>query len=398
MPADTSMFANLAPFAFNLFSSLTTSASSGENVLFSPLSIASSLAMVWAGVTKSSSSDLEFQKVMAVQSQSHIPNLLSIMNWQNKDNSNLSIANSIWTSKDVNSQYLIDVESYASVETSLPSTFDPINDWVSTQTKGKIPELFEANKPLDPLTVAIAVNAIHFQGSWMSEFDQEHTFGGKFTTLKNEDVTANFMTKTVTLPIAEDVDELGGASILRLDYAAETKRSVSSDSKEEAGLCALFVLPGENTQRSLQQAVDGLSTVTSWKDILMLDGQNANENMLFRRHQVSVHIPKFKLSQGPESIKSVLREAGLSDVFDGTNQFLHMTPNDPDTHLDDIMAAATLEVTEKGTVATAATGAVMMSRSLPMTMEFNRPFIMMVMHVSTGTPLFVAQVSNPEFI
>jgi len=398
MASDPSMFANLAPFSFNLFSSLATSVSPGENILLSPLSIASSMAMVWAGVTKSSTSDLEFQKVMGVESQTHIPNLLSIMLWQNKDSSMLSMANSLWVSKNVNPLYLSDVESYASVETNLPSTFDPINDWVSTNTKGKIPQLFEANSPIDPLTVAIAVNAIHFQGSWMSSFDAKYTSAGTFTTLKNEEVSANFMTKSVMLPVATDVEELGGASILRLDYAAESKSSVNSDKKEEAEFCALFVLPGENTQSSLQGAVNGLSTIESWKDVLRLDAENGNANKLFKLKQALVHLPKFKMSKGPESLKSTLKEAGLSNVFDGTNQFLQMTPDDPDTHLDDVIAAATLEVSEEGTVATAATGSMMMSRSLPMMLEFNRPFIMMVMHVSTGTPLFLAQVSNPEFI
>lgn len=399
---DPDMFANLAPFAFHLFSALATSTTSSENILLSPLSIASSLAMVWAGVTKSSTADLEFQKVMGVASQKHIPNLLSLLHVQSSD-SMLSMANSLWSSKSVHPLYLSDVKNYASVETTLPSTFDPINDWVSTNTHGKIPQLFEANTALDPLTVAIAVNAIHFQGSWMSSFDPKRTTPGRFRTLQNEDVTANFMTKSMMLPVADRVTELGGASVVRLDYGMETKESCEGaqceeDHEVEAKFCALFVLPDENTQTSLQNAISGLSEIASWREVLKVQNKKSGPNSFFSKKTVSLSLPKFKLTQGPQSLKPILEKAGLSAVFQGSNQFLQMTPNDPDTHLDDVVAAATLEVTEEGTVATAATGAIMMSRSLPYRMEFNRPFIMMVMHVQTGTPLFITQLTYPDFI
>merc|ERR1712125_38960 len=113
----------------------------------------------------------------------------------------------------------------------------------------------------------------------------------------------------------------------------------------------------------------------------------------FRKQNVHVSLPRFELKQGPESLKEFFKGMGFQTAF-GTekNKFLRMTPNRDDTYLDDVMAAATMKVTEEGTVATAATGAIMVLESyqIPTSVEFNRPFLFMVLHRPTRTPLFLS--------
>merc|ERR1712232_385992 len=121
------------------------------------------------------------------------------------------------------------------------------------------------------------------------------------------------------------------------------------------------------------------------------------------KQDVDVSLPRFELKQGPESLKEFFKGMGFQTAF-GTenNQFLRMTPNSSDTWLDDIMAAATMKVTEEGTVATAATGAIMKAESymefLGPSIKFNRPFLFMVLHRPTRTPIFLSQVHNPNFL
>ena len=67
-------------------------------------------------------------------------------------------------------------------------------------------------------------------------------------------------------------------------------------------------------------------------------------------------------------------------------------------HLSEVVHKATLEVNEEGTVAAAATGAVMMTRCLPppaVPMTVDRPFLFMLSD-SDGTIYFLGQIVAPE--
>ena len=60
-----------------------------------------------------------------------------------------------------------------------------------------------------------------------------------------------------------------------------------------------------------------------------------------------------------------------------------------------------LEFTEEGTVAAAVTATSMcpsFAPPPPLIMKFDRPFVRIVFHVNTGTPLFVSKIDDPEFI
>lgn len=116
--------------------------------------------------------------------------------------------------------------------------------------------------------------------------------------------------------------------------------------------------------------------------------------------RVNLVLPRFRICYGSTSLKPQLKDMGMHEAFDGGGGFLQMS-EDPDLHLDDVFHKAMIEVTEEGTVAAAATAAIMMTRSMPAPPEemiFNRPFGMVVLHNPSMTPLFVARVDDPEFI
>ena len=75
---------------------------------------------------------------------------------------------------------------------------------------------------------------------------------------------------------------------------------------------------------------------------------------------------------------------------------------DPDAHLSDVLHKALLEVTEEGTVAAAATAAIMATRSIsiqppPERVVFDRPFAIAIEDAESGAPLFVGLVATPQF-
>ena len=111
-------------------------------------------------------------------------------------------------------------------------------------------------------------------------------------------------------------------------------------------------------------------------------------------------LPRFKVSWGVQSLVPHLKRMGVSAVFEQDGMFTKMS-SDPQLHLDDVLHKATMEVTEEGTVAAAATVGVMMARSAParpLKVTLDRPFIMLVLHEPTMTPLFIAKIDHPEFI
>merc|ERR1712232_893618 len=389
--------ANVAPFAWKFFSQMVLERP--ENILVSPLSIAACLSMIWSGVTRSSQTDAEFQSLFQLPSEHSIPTLVNVLlkkENKNNDNSNqmLSMSNSLWTKAVVDSKYVEQVSSFASIQ-PLPTFFDPINDWVAKETNNHIPKLFSSEKPLDTDIIAIAVNAIHFQALWASPFESTDTEPRTFTTFDDQETyTANFMPKIIHTSVAWDVSSLGGATVLTLDYACLDAQQ-QQGSSEESEFYAMLVLPKHNTVQSMKRVIQGFTKQVSDSSSSSNNNNNNNNNKSssdlyfsddFRKQHVQVSLPRFELKQGPESLK----------------KFLRMTPDRSDTYLDDVMAAATMKVTEKGTVATAATGAIMRKESarifLGPSIMFNRPFLFMVLHRPTRTPIFLSQVHNPNFL
>lgn len=359
-------------------------------------------------MTRSSQADVEFQSLFQLSSEQSIPTLVNVLlkkeNKNNNSNQMLSMSNSLWTSGEVDSKYVEDVSSFASIQ-PLPTSFNSINDWVAKETNNHIPKLFSSeDSSLDPNMIAIAVNAIHFQGLWASPFESTHTHPDTFTTFDDQETyTANFMSKTIHTSLAQDVSSLGGATVLTLDYACPDAQQQQCSS-EESEFCAMLVLPKHNTIQSMKRVIQGFTKLVSSSSSSSSNNKNKSSSDLyfsneFRKQNIHISLPRFELKQGPESLKEFFKGMGFQTAFSTEkNQFLRMTPNRDDTYLDDVMAAATMKVTEEGTVATAATGAIMMTRSLPPSVEFNRPFLFMVLHRPTRTPLFLSQVHNPDFL
>lgn len=153
---------NLASFAFNLFSLLATPEST--NVLISPFSIASALALVLAGATIDSICQYQIQNLLNIQNHSDIP-VISNLLLQSSNSSGIDFesATGIWTTSSIKPAYIETVQNiHGAVADTLPNSFDPINEFVSQKTNGMIENLLQGN--IDPLTVAILVNAVYFKG------------------------------------------------------------------------------------------------------------------------------------------------------------------------------------------------------------------------------------------
>ena len=109
----------------------------------------------------------------------------------------------------------------------------------------------------------------------------------------------------------------------------------------------------------------------------------------------SVAFPKVSLAT-QASLKPVLASLGMGVAFSPSADFTALSRQACCIGL--VEQAATLDIGEKGTVATAATavGVVATSgRLLSPQVRFDRPYLLMVTAPATGEPLFMARVTNP---
>jgi len=109
-----------------------------------------------------------------------LPSLYQQINPQN-DTYQLSTANALWAQKDYPfwTDYLKAIETYyggkaANLDfvSDTEGSRQTINQWVSSKTNNKIPELF-GRGTLDSTTRLVLTNAIYFKGKWNAPFEKD---------------------------------------------------------------------------------------------------------------------------------------------------------------------------------------------------------------------------------
>lgn len=375
-----------------------------ENVLLSPLSIGQALALVSAGATPGSTCEAELFDLLGINRHSGVPLLTDAIlasarsgppaaasRGEQGSGVSLTTSSSIWLHGSIKASYeeRAEIVHHATAQ-PLPRTYAPMNEWAELESNGEIRNLFDGSQVVDPLTRAILMNVVSFKGTWTRQFDPAKTEVGVFYKTKAEggrdEKVVKYMKDRRHVLLHPAQEELGDAIVMKLDYGPVRKDPERGwDLPSE--FAALFVLPKDDTVESERAALDGLAESSVAELIRGL-----------RPREVNLSLPKFKLEFGTASLSEALRSMGLNEVFDGTKVLSEMS-DDPDLHLDDVLHKAVMEVTEEGTTASAATAAMIMTRSVPpppMDLQFDRPFFVMVVHVETGTPLFVGRVGDPN--
>lgn len=258
------------------------------------------------------------------------------------------------------------------------------------------------------ITIQNSTKSCHYFGSligtWKEQFDKSNTTKGTFHTLEKDGSSsqreAMLMKTNRYMKVRTDIQTLGGAHGLIMEYLGEEASEAT-----EAEFGAMLLLPPENSIQSMQRMISNLSLYLTKTNERNHEGgmeamllQNLIDNEFVLR-KVDLTIPRFRVSYGAKSLKSELQTLGMTAAFDGEGMFNQMS-NDDLVHLDDVYHKATMEVTEEGTIAAAGTGAVIKTRSFvkPIEMNFDRPFVMMVVHLKTGLPLFIGKIDDPELI
>lgn len=112
-----------------------------------------------------------------------------------------------------------------------------------------------------------------------------------------------------------------------------------------------------------------------------------------KKREVNVRLPRFTIDQSPQ-LTGLMWTLGIKDMFSPTESDLGGIS--PGLFVTDMVHRALIQVDEKGSVASAATIALVerIGNIDDYYFEANRPFIFLVMDKQSGAVLFMGRVAN----
>lgn len=370
----------IAELSNKLASDIHKKLTAGEdgNVFFSPISIATALAMLFYGAKGDTANEMRrvlgYEEAGLTNSQVHaaFQNLVETMS---KDSATkeylLYLANAVFTQK---GYPILDVyqvglqEIYKATarnvdfQNQAEKVVQEINDWVKQKTNNQITQLLDA---VDPSTVMVLLNAVYFKGTWKTKF--ENTMEGIFFNkgLETEKI------KTPMMSYEEKVlyTQIDGAQAIELPYDGED-------------ISMVIVLP--NTLDGLSKLEENL-TPNTLKEI----------RRSTRKTRALVTLPKFKLEY-KKNLNSVLQDLGLKSVFERSAD-LRGISEDGKLTVSQVVHKAVVEVNEEGSEASGATGIVIVPVSAiidDIRFVANHPFVFAMIDRRNDLVLFQGRVNK----
>ena len=363
VPAATQAEA-LTRFGESLYNELLAN----PNPVYSPVSVFAALGMAYDGAGGDTAA--AFQAVLgmsAAEARATAAYLLTQLT-NPGGGTVLTAADSVWLDDTFTAgqDWVNRVAAYYQAEVyntdlQAPGTVGAVNDWISKATKGLIPRMLDR---IDPLAVALLVNALYLKADWAAPFDTADTREGQFTTPAGAQVPAWYMGEDVVVPYIDTPDVQG----IVLPYA-------------DGRLAFMAVMPASG---DLHLAPGTLQT---WLKSATTRG-------------VILSIPKFHAEYGPADLSDALITLGLGVAFGTQADFSGISPRD--VCISRVLHQVTMDVGEKGTVAAAATTVelkdLMGSIVDGAVLTFDHPYIYAVMDLTTGVPLFLGAVTDTSLI
>ncbi|XP_003468887.1 serpin B9-like [Cavia porcellus] len=350
-----------------------------HNVICSPVSISSALAMVLLGAKGSTAAQMVQALGLSSVEDPHggFQSLLAQVHKPGAPYS-LSIANRLFGEEScefVPSFQESCLHFYKAKMEPLSFAKAPersrnhINTWVSKKTEGKIPELLAKNS-IHAGDKLVLINAVYFKGKWDKLFRESNTKEMPFKINQKEQRPVQMMCKTGKFPRAK-VSEVR-AQVLELPYVGQE-------------LSMVLVLPDEGVD---------LSTVEKSLTFEKLQTWTSPEPM--KRTKVKVFLPRFKLQEDYD-MGSVLQALGMEDAFQEGKADLSGMVVDSELYLSKVVHRSVVEVNEEGTEAAAAT-AVMIQKCCAMELPVfcaDHPFLFFIRHNATHSLLFCGRFASP---
>ncbi len=253
---------------------------------------------------------------------------------------------------------------------------DDVNGWVARKTEGKIAKILDQ---LDPNGAAVLLNAVYFKARWQAVFDKTRTRDEAFNLTRSQKVQVPMMARTGDYALAARQ----GYRAVRLPYEIP-----------ELGL--VVALPDEK---------ENLAAVAARIDANELTQLFAALRAAPAHRQVALALPRFK-AEYKSDLVAPFRQAGMKKAFDRYSaDFSGMTGRrvgDDRLYIGGIIHRAVIEVAEESTEAAAATAIAIVAKAAmprpqaPEPFRVDRPFLFYLVDDASGAILFEGRITDPR--
>ena len=287
----------------------------------------------------------------------------------------LLAANALMLTKpgeNVSPQYMALFKDIYGAEVFKDAGLADINSWVNRKTEGKIDKILDH---LDPSVPAVLLNAVYFKAAWLSTFRKANTTDEVFNRSPSDKVKVQTMHRTGSYAVMT----YPGFRAIKLPYVIRS-------------LGLVVVVPDK---------IDGARELG-----LRLDGKGVSKLLADVRtapfKEVALALPRFKASFKAELV-GPFRHMGMRLPFENRADFSGMTGrpvSEGGLKIGQIVHRAVIEVEEEGTEAAAATAVVMVPTSArpstPEPFKVDRPFLFYLVDEATGAILFEGRINDPR--
>ena len=341
---------------WKIFSCLSGS-STRHNIIFSPVSIATSLAILYYGALDNNSAVEIRCGISSLLQPSNLSNwcsehtrndesmdevecsvdcppgiyfreLLTTLDVYNTTNGTIDIANGIWHHGHLHPLFKHNIKKYFKPDLMTLNPYMPkiaasgINQWVTKATRGKVPNIITGDSIQKSDRVFI-FNVLYFRALWQISFVPHNA------------------TKSFTTCLACDGNFNSEASIEEVEYI-EKKENVLYC---EISTLTAIRLPYVNKDISMTIILPKLCSLKAVEDQLINGNLLKDINNHLVPRKTLIVLPKFELEQ-KLPINSILSKLGLQSLY--SEGFSTILKNTRSLRLSKVSHQSVLEVNEKG--------------------------------------------------
>nr|ABI26640.1 HSP47 [Carassius auratus] len=365
---------NSANFAFNLYHNLAKEKDI-ENIVISPVVVASSLGLVALGGKSNTASQvktvLSATTVKDEQLHSGLSELLTEVSNSTARNVTWKISNRLYGPSSVSfvDNFLKSSKKHYNCEHSKinfrdkRSAVKAINDWASKSTDGKLPEV---TKDVEKTDGAMIINAMFYKPHWDEQFHHKMVDNRGFLVHRSYTVSVPMMHRTGIYGLFDDTTN----NLLVLDMALAHKMS-----------SIVFIMPYH---------VESLERVEK-----LLTRQQLNTWISkMEQRAVAVSLPKVSVEVSHD-LQKHLTELGLTEAVDKAKADLSNISGKKDLYLSNVFHASAMEWdTEGNPPDTSIYGTDKLKT--PKLFYADHPFIFLVKDKKTNSILFMGRLVQPK--
>uniref|UniRef100_H2Y178 Serpin domain-containing protein n=1 Tax=Ciona intestinalis TaxID=7719 RepID=H2Y178_CIOIN len=374
-------------FAFKLLNEIASD--NEDNVVFSPLSIFTSLATLRPALNGTSLEQLNDVTGLDTIRESDMNDMYDGI-FKKSSSYKLKQASRIYVDRGIRLSRSYRTDLYR-MKISRARRLDfrrapeesrnKINKYVKKRTRKLIKELVPVGA-ISSATMMYLVNAIYLKAKWDIPFQKSLTRMRRFRVSNNESIRVETMISKNTFCTR---------------YSAEWACQVMQQTykRGEHIYSFSFVIMSPHSAGNFSRFYD--DGVTTMQEKMTRAFNKIWTRRGNRQQQLcSVKLPKFKVDYA-ENIKEVLKGLGIRDIFSINADFSRLSVrNNRELYVSEARHSAVLSADEAGVEAAGATAFGISLRSTSLQVTVNKPFIFALRHDPSGALIFVGKIVRPS--